>query len=213
MSRNTFIACLSLLALGGVEAHAAPGERPGKDFYPSQGHGKGPSSGRTPLHHRHQFGLGFRAGTGYRVIAPYSEGQDCGEAGERVCDGRQPAWLELSPCFGVSKSLEILVDLRIGLEDDFTPSKDFFVAPGIKYYANAESWFKIYTTAQLVLDTQEQPPNSGMSSFDLGVRSALGIQFDVHHAVGLFVQGGILFGFLRHLNFTVDFAGGIQVRY
>lgn len=173
--------------------------------------------------HRYQIGLAVRAGTGYKTIAPYSEGQHCGDVDEkgkdkRVCGHRQPVWLEVSPSFGITKSLEVLIDVRFTLEDDFADTKAFFISPGIKYYASPHDTVKFYASGQLVFDYQDMEDSEklkgvGLASFDFGIRSALGIQFDVHKHFGFYLQGGIIFGFVRWLTFTVDGGGGIQVRY
>jgi len=151
--------------------------------------------------HLYQLGLAVRAGTGYKTVAPYSEGQHCGEVNEngkdkRVCGDRQPVWLEISPSFGITKSLEILIDVRLTLEDDFADTKGFYISPGIKYYATPHGVFKFFASGQLVFDYQDMEESTklkdvGLASFDFGIRSALGIQFDVHKNFGFYLQGGI----------------------
>jgi hypothetical protein len=182
---------------------------------PSKPANKPPQEAKpVSLDHRFQLGLAIRVGTGYKVVMPYHE-EFCGQEDKSVCGHRQPVWLELSPSFGITRSLELLVDIRINLEDDpAAAGKGFFIAPGIKYYVDPESWFKFYATGQLVLESQDQlSRNSGLSAFDIGVRSALGIHFDILRYVGLYAQGGIILAFNRWLTFVVDFAGGVQVRY
>lgn len=202
---------------------ATPGQAkvaPGAEAEPETPTRQPPASAPRPdpsLSHRYQLGLGLRVGTGYRVIAPYEDGQFCGDAKKRVCGARQPVWLEISPSFGVTQSLELLVDLRLFLEDDFATTKGFFISPGIKYYAS-DGWFKFFASGQVVFDYQEMEGtedlrNAGLSNFDFAIRSALGVHFDVHRNVGLFVQGGVILGFVRWLTFTVDGAAGVQVRY
>ncbi len=171
-----------------------------------------PAAPKQDLNHRFQVGAAIRAGTGYRVIMPYNE-EFCGEQDKSVCGSRLPVWLEISPSFGITRSLELLVDLRFALEGDFTNSKSLFISPGIKYYADAEDLFKFFATGQVVFENQEQLYNSGLSAFDFGIRSALGLQFDILRYIGLYAQGGVILGFNRWLTFTVDFSGGVQVRY
>ena len=160
--------------------------------------------------------MAVRAGSGYRVIVPYNQ-EFCGsktDKGENssACGGRLRTWLEISPSFGVTSGLEVLVDLRFYLEPDAIPpfSREFFVAPGIKYYTDPESWFKFFATGQVILDYQSVDQ---VSSFDVGLRSALGLHFDIMRYLGLFVQGGVDLAFKRWLTFTVDFGAGIQGRY
>jgi hypothetical protein len=168
------------------------------------------------LSHKYQVGLALRSGSGYRVIAPYHE-EFCGEktstgANKSVCGGRLRTWLEISPSFGVTAGLELLVDLRFYLESDLADTRGLFVAPGIKYYTDAESWFKFFATGQLVLEHQDLS-SASVSNFDVGLRSALGLHFDVLRYLGFFVQGGVNLAFKRWLTFVVDFGAGIQGRY
>ena len=184
---------------------------------PTKAPEKAPTRG---LSHRFQFGAAVRGGTGYRIIAPYS-GQFCGDrtaSGEAksVCGSRQRAWLEVSPSFGITQRLELLVDLRFYLESDFTASKAFFVSPGIKYYTDPDGLFKFFATFQVVFETQDysgHPQAATVSNFDVAIRSAFGVHFDLIRHVGLFAQGGVILGMSRWLTFVADFAGGVQGRF
>jgi hypothetical protein len=204
---------LALLVLASGPARGQEPGEPSKEE-PSKPPEKKPPAAKedSALDHRFQFGLGLRSGTGYRVIMPYQE-EDCGETDKSVCGGRQPFWLEISPSFGLTPSLELLVDLRLVLEEDISKTRGLFVAPGIKYYTDPQDLFKMFFTGQVVLESQEQKQDTSLDSFDVGIRSVLGVQFDVLRYVGLFGQGGIIIGFKRWLTFVVDFAVGVQVRY
>ena len=191
--------------------------RPKKDEDDEDDEDEEPPPGQS-RNHRFQVGLAVRAGTGYKTIAPYEDGQFCGEDDKRVCGDRQPVWLEISPSFGITKSLELLIDVRFTLEDDFADTKAFFISPGIKYYATPHGIFKFFASGQLVFNYQDMEQSTnlkdlGLNSFDFGIRSSLGLQFDVHKNFGFYIQGGVIFGFVRWLTFTVDGGGGIQVRY
>ncbi|MCA9670020.1 MAG: hypothetical protein KC503_30705 [Myxococcales bacterium] len=221
--RSLALLAAAVLALGsaGVARAAGdepskPAEEPAKKAEPSKDAQK--PTAKSSLSHKYQFGFGFRAGSGYRVVAPYDE-QDCGQKdsdgnNKSVCGSLYPFWIELSPSFGVSDSLEVLVDIRLPLgSPDFTDSNGFLIAPGIKYYTDPEGLLKFFLTAQVVFENQTQRTNSNIKSFDVGIRSALGIQFDLLRYVGLYAQAGLIFGFSRWLSFLVDFGGGLQVRY
>jgi hypothetical protein len=196
-----------------AEAKAPPAEAKAPADEPSKPPEKAPPAEEsTPLDHKYQFGLGVRSGTGYRVIMPYHE-ENCGEVDKSVCGGRQPFWIELSPSFGITRSLELLVDVRLVLEQDISLSRGFFISPGIKYYTDPEDLFKFFFTGQVVFESQKQTNVPSLKTFDIGVRSALGIQFDVLRYLGLYLQGGIIVGFNRWLTFVVDAAVGLQVRY
>lgn len=205
-----FVMTLSVPQLALAQEPAAPGSAKAS-AEPTKQAEKAPSAEEEKLNHKYQAGLGVRAGTGFRVIVPYGE-ENCGEADKSVCGGRQPVWLELSPSFGITSSFELLVDVRIYLESDFSAGKGFFVAPGFKYYTDPDDLFKFFLTGQLVLENQDQA-QPGLSSFDMGIRSALGLQFDILRYVGLYVQGGMILAFKRWLTFTVDLGGGVQFRY
>lgn len=212
--RNTVVFCLALV-LGPVGLTFAQEPAPRPSAEPSKPAVKAPTA-PAGLSHRFQLGLGVRAGSGYRAIVPYG-GEYCGDttdagASKSVCGNRQRFWLELSPSFGFTRSLEALVDLRLYLEEDFSKSKAFFVAPGIKYYTDPDDLFKFFATGQVVFENQDFS-GSSVSSFDFALRSALGIQFDILRYVGLFAQGGVILGVKRWFSFVVDFAGGVQARY
>lgn len=172
------------------------------------------------LGHGNQLGLGVRFGSGYRMLIPYNE-EYCGEredSGESksLCRDRYPFWLELSPSYGLTDALELLVDVRIFLESpDFTNATGILLAPGFKYYTDAEDQLKFYLTGQLVFEIQEQDKaeNPDLGNFDFGLRSALGMQLDLLRYVGLYVQAGLIFGFTRWFSFLADLSGGLQVRY
>jgi hypothetical protein len=225
---------LAILLLGGPEVSAAPAkDSPAPDATPeaapaapargapTPSSDPGSSAGAkaeepTPApplrNHQYQFGFGVRGGTGFRVLMPYKEGVDCGDAGKRVCLSRQPAWLELSPSFGVTHGLEVLLDVRIGLEKDYTDGRLLYFAPGIKYYADPDGLFKFFATGQIVFEYEPQGEGSRLMAFDFGLRSALGFQLDFNRHIGVALQGGVLLGFARELAFTLDFALGIQGR-
>src|SRR5262245_17360079 len=126
------------------------------------------------LDHHNQFVLSVSPGVGYRVIFPYNDGEFCGDMGKRVCTSRLPWFLEVEAGFGITESLDLIADLRFGLEQDFNASHIFFFAPGIKYFIDADQAFKLYTTLQAVFDDENQmDPN--VRNFDFAVRNANGL--------------------------------------
>jgi len=202
---------LTLLALLWAAPRAAAADDEPSEPSPN----KKPEPEETSLDHRYQFGAAVRLGSGYRVIAPY-EKEFCGQADKSVCGGMYPLYLEISPSFGITGALEVLIDFRLPLDaPDYTGTKGFFFSPGIKYYTSPESLFKFYLTGQVVFEFQsvDHRGAADLASFDFGVRSAMGLQFDLLRYVGLFAQAGVVFGFSRWFTFLADFAGGVQVRY
>jgi len=176
------------------------------------------SAEEESLDHRFQVGLGARIGSGFRVVFPYSN-EFCGQLdgngdSKQVCTDRYPMWIELSPSFGLTESLELLVDFRIFLESpEFTSATGVGFAPGIKYYTDPRGSLKFFLTGQAMFELQDQREGSGLDNFDIGLRSAFGFQIDLLRYIGLYAQAGLVVGFKRWFSFIADLAGGVQVRY
>ena len=110
-----------------------------------------PKLSRPPLNHHLQFGLAILPGSGYRGIFPYQENVPCGVAGKRVCTSAVPFFLDVQPSFGITPRWDALVDLRFGIAEDFTQSRQFAVAPGFRYWVDAEYHTKFFATLQVAL--------------------------------------------------------------
>lgn len=164
-----------------------------------------------PMSHLHQIGLSINGGSGVRFTVPYNDGIPCGQAAKRVCTTAIPGFMEIGLSFGVLTSLDLIADLRIGVGSDFTGTNDFHFAPGIKYFIDPDNQFKYYATGQLVFDNEDF--GGAVSSFDFGVRSALGLQYELWRNFGLFGQFGATLGFTRWLRIELDFAAGVQGRF
>src|SRR5688572_30779691 len=116
--------------------------------------------------HKGQFGAHMQFGTGYRVILPYEAAPRvyCGQTEpdgdfKKVCTGRSPFFLEAGASYGITSSLELLADVRIGLETDFRPSvvvgsdpRALVLAPGVKIFIDDEGSTKFFSTLQLAID-------------------------------------------------------------
>src|SRR5213075_3036477 len=76
-------------------------------------------------YHKGQFGLSARLGLGIRGIATYDDADYCGAIDKEdggfasVCTGRTPMALDLEAAYGVAKSVELTLEMRLGLERDF----------------------------------------------------------------------------------------------
>src|SRR5262249_31344360 len=138
------------------EAAAAP-EVAAKEF---------PALKRPSLVHSSQFGIAILPGTGYRGIFPYQENVDCGQQAKRVCTGRLPFFLDTQLSFGFARRWDVMLDLRFGLEQDFTQSHQFAVAPGFRYWVDPELHTKFFATIQLAIDTTDQQ-NPAIKNTDL----------------------------------------------
>src|SRR5437773_2074508 len=81
-----------------------------------------PPAAEEPLDHRHQTGLALMPGLGYRVIVPYQDNKDCGDSSgnrrKRVCTGGVPFFLDAQLAFGVTRRIDLLIDLRFGIGKD-----------------------------------------------------------------------------------------------
>lgn len=172
-----------------------------------------PSWGPT-YHHKGQVGLSLMPATGYRMIVPYKEGISCGDATQadkRVCTARSPTFLDLELSFGVTTRLDLVVATRLGLEKDFTASRQFAVMPGLRIWLDQDDALKFFTLLQAVFDKTGQ--RGQVSKSDYGARVGLGFMYDPIRNIGFFTQLGATFGFKRWFRIEADLGAGVQVRF
>ncbi len=169
--------------------------------------------------HTGQFGAHAQIGTGYRGILPYDDeycGDRASDGSSEVCLGRTPLYLDIGASYAISRSLEVFLEVRFGMEADFGTSANadgpriFHFAPGFKFYIRDTGRAKFFSTIQVVLDDTQYPQTSGV---DLGVKNTSGLQLDVHDAVGIYVWFGEVIGFSRWLRFQMEFGLGMQARF
>jgi hypothetical protein len=165
----------------------------------------------SPVHDL-QFGVALLPGTGFRSIFPYKDGVSCGKTGKRVCTGRLPFFLDVQPSFGVGDHWDVLVDLRFGIEQDFTNSHQFAVAPGVRYWVDPDQDFKFFATIQVAYDTTAQH-DPMVRNNDFALRNSNGLMFDVMRNFGVYLQLGATIGFVRWLRFEIDGGAGVQARF
>lgn len=163
--------------------------------------------------HRYQGGLGLIFGSGYRGLVRYQGSGQCetGTADRTFCHGRLPTFMDLQGSFGVTRGLAAIVDFRVGFEKDFTQGRPLALAPGIKYYIDAEGRLKFFVTLQLAIDFTGQLAE--VPRTDFGVRNAVGLQFDVHRVCGFWLQLGDTLAFRRYFRFELDAAVGLEARF
>ena len=164
------------------------------------------------MSHALQFGIAVLAGTGYRGIFPYQEMIDCGQPQKRVCTTRLPTFLDVQPSFGFGRHWDVLIDLRFGLERDFTQNREFAVAPGVRYWVDPEESTKFFATAQVAYDITPQNDPMLPHNDDLALRNSNGFMFEVMRNFGAYVQVGETIGFVRWLRFEIDAGLGVQAR-
>lgn len=174
--------------------------------------------------HRHQVGFHFQPGLGYRVLFPYEKEPPtyCGQDGKSVCTGRAPFFLDAGVSFGVSRSLELMFEMRFGLEGDFrSPTapatadrpQALAIQPGLKLYVDDEGSFKFFSTVQLSFDFTDYSSTGLDKDTDFAVRNANGFQLDFHKTFGAYFFIGETIGFARWLRFEIDAGIGLQARF
>ena len=166
--------------------------------------------------------------TGYRLIKTWDNDRYCGAragvgggGGNAVyCVGRSPVVLDVTLSYGLTRSLELMLDLRFGLERDFgsTATADGprlrHYAPGLKLFLGEPDTMKFFSTAQLAIDTTGYTELGGAAlGTDVRLRNANCLQVDFHDAYGAYAYFAEELAFSRWLEAGVEFGAGIQGRY
>ena len=170
------------------------------------------------LDHEHQAGVSVMPGIGYRVIVPYKENKTCGDSSgddtKRVCTNNVPFFMDFQVAFGVSRRLDLISDIRLGIakEDVKGVGREFAIAPGIRVWLDQDVALKFFTTFQALFDTtaQNQP---GISDSDYGIRNSNGLMYDPIRNVGFYFQFGESIGLKRWFRIELDLGLGVQVRF
>jgi hypothetical protein len=158
-------------------------------------------------------------GSGYRLIVPFKDGLKCGDSsgmdGKRVCANYVPFFLDVQLSFGVAARADILLDLRFGLQSDpaVPGSRQFAVAPGLRFWLDQDVTLKFYTTLQFVYDYTNFANSPGIRSSDVGMRNANGLMYDPIRNVGFFIQFGETIGLMRWFRIDLDIGLGAQIRF
>jgi len=181
-----------------------------------------------PFSHKGQFGLSVRTALGLRAIATYDEAVYCGATDASVTTGNAPVCLARSPMslnleasYGATARIDVLVELRIGLETDFgaTPGSSngprmLFLSPGARFFFNEATRSSLFATAQAVFDFSGYKDASGSRrATDLGFRNLLGYWLDLHKAYGMYVFAGDTATFSRWIRLELELGIGFQGRY
>jgi hypothetical protein len=176
-----------------------------------------PKLRQASLVHDMQFGIALLSGTGYRGIFPYQDGVYCGQldagSNARVCSSRLPIFIDVQPSFGVSTHWDLLVDLRFGVEADFTNTHQFAVAPGFRYWVDPELPVKFFATVQVAYDTTPQHDAAIKRNNDVALRNSDGVMFEVMRNLGFYAQFGETIGFVRWFRIEIDLGVGVQARF
>lgn len=178
--------------------------------------------------HRGQVGLGLSLVTGSRFIKTYDADRYCGDrasAGEgggnaTYCFTRTPVALDLTLSYGATGAVELMLDVRLGLERDFGGSSSAsgprlrHYAPGVRFFLGGKGQVQFTSTAQLAFDLTGYEDAGGDSlGADVRLRNANGIQFDFHDAYGVYVYFAEEVAFRRWLEVGLEGGLGFQGRY
>jgi hypothetical protein len=209
---------------------------------PDAGSGSGsdasaaPAAMTKPHHHSHLYayshkgsaGLSVRLAEGLRGIATYHDTDYCGTSSTDattgnapVCVTRSPVALELEAAYGVAAHLDILAEMKLGLQADFGSSPTvadgphpFLLSPGIRYFYSEGHASRLFSTAQVVFDFTGYRATTGATlGSDFGLRNVNGIWFDLHQSYGLYLFFGETLTAARWLGFEAEAGVGFQVRY
>jgi hypothetical protein len=178
------------------------------------------SSSQRPLQldHLHQLGFSILPGIGYRVVARYNENQTCldssGDDSKWVCTNDVPFFLDFQVSYGITRRIDVITDLRLGIARDDAPgiSRQFALAPGVRVWLDSDTRLKFFTTLQGVFDHTGQG-QSGVGDNDFGVRNSNGLMYDAIRNVGFYFQFGETIGFARWFRIELDLGLGVQVRF
>jgi hypothetical protein len=177
--------------------------------------------------HKGQVGLSARLGLGVYGIATYDNKYYCGALDSTtssgyapVCTGRSPFALDLEGSYGVTRSIELALELRLGFERDFgaAPGMDgprpLHLAPGARFFFSEAKHTKLFVQPQLVFDFSGYKDGAGNDrGTDFGIRGIEGFWIDLHRTYGIYVYIGETAEFARWLYAGFEGGFGFQGRY
>lgn len=167
-------------------------------------------------------GVAARLGLGARGIATYDNDVYCGDTDAQaaygyasVCTGRSPLALDLEGSYALTPTLEVLLELRVGLETDVgaTPGasgpRPFHLAPGARVFFSDDARTRLFVQPELVLDLAGYTRGK-----DLGVRVLEGVWFDVRRSfsASLYVAESLAFSRWLYAAFEVGVGGQWRFR-
>jgi hypothetical protein len=221
----------SIVAAAGGASSARADDEPG--LAEPAGDGADPGGGAAAGgdgrrgHHQGQVGVAMSLSTGYRFIKTWDSDRYCGDrasAGDgggnaAYCFDRTPVALDLALSYGLTRRIELMLELRFGLERDFggDPLADGprprHYAPGVKFWLS-QGAVNYFSTAQLAIDaTGYQDAAGDELGVDVRLRNANGVQIDFHDAYGVYAYFGEQVAFGRWIEVGLEAGAGIQGRY
>ena len=173
--------------------------------------------------HKGQFGASARLSLGARGIATYDNDVYCGKTdpeGEfgfaSVCTGATPLALDLEGSYGVKPTIELVLEMRLGIEGDFgdAPGMDgphpFWLSPGARFFFSEAARSKLFVQPEVVFDFAGYDSRPGN---DFGVRGIEGFWIDLHRSYGFYFYIAETLTFSRWLSATFEGGIGFQGRY
>lgn len=188
----------------------------------------GPSDvGSTRAGHYKQFGLSAQITSGSRFIKTWDPADYCGDRGESstgnavYCFSRVPVSLDLTASYGIRPRIELMFEMRFGLERDFGSTSNTGSGPRLRHYSPGARFFfndigimKFFSTAQISLDATGYKDSAGDGrGMDFALRNANGIFLDFHDAYSAYAFFGEQLEFKRWLQADLELGIGIQGRY
>ena len=170
--------------------------------------------------HKGQFGLSGRLALGYRGIATYDAQDYCGALDQNdggyasVCTARTPLTLDIEASYGVARSIELALELGIGIESDFGVApgqggpRPLTLATGARFSFSETKRTKLFVQPMVVADLSDRTQGN-----DFGVRGLEGFWVDLHSAYGIYLYVGETLEFSRWLSMTFEGGVGFQGRY
>jgi len=171
-------------------------------------------------YHKGQFGLSGRLSLGGRAIVTYDDNDYCGKLDEEdggyasACFGNTPLAFDIEASYGVAKSVELALELRLGIQEDFgeTPNaggpRPVHLAFGSRFSFSEAKRTKLFVQPMVVADLTDRSQGN-----DFGVRGLEGFWIDLHRAYGVYVFVGETLEFSRWLSFGFEAGVGFQGRY
>ncbi len=234
------VAFVVALVLGTVGQATAQGVAPAKEPDGTPPPSEPPSDGRPPpppstvaapvtFSHKGQIQASLRLSLGMRAIVAYDDDDYCGEmdpmsstGNKAVCTGRVPFSFDLELGYGIARKIDLIAELRIGIEEDFTATftgagdgpRMFHFSPGARFFFSDAKTMKLFTTAQLVFDFAGYKDAAGQDrGADFGVRNLNGLWLDLDRAYGFYAYVGETATFGRWLLTELELGAGVSARF